>query len=466
MLFNSQIFALFFIAVLAGYAALRRRSSRHVLLLVASYLFYAEWDARYLVLLMLSTAVDYTAGRALHASAVPSIRRRWLFVSLLTNLGILAAFKYGGFLVENLAVVLPGVAPLGGLFPSEIPLGISFYTFQTLSYTIDVYRRQAEPARSPLEFALYVSFFGQLVAGPIVRARDFLPQLRLQGDLRLGEVSAGVQRFLFGLFKKVVVADNAAIFVDSVFDAPGQYGAITLWCAAYAFALQIYCDFSGYTDMAIGIGRAFGLRIPENFDLPYVSRSITEFWRRWHLSLSTWLRDYLYISLGGSRRGRWRTGRNLMLTMLLGGLWHGAAWNFVIWGGFHGVLLAMERALGVGREPATGGLRDGLRWFVTLHLVCLGWVIFRIDGLDSLGIQVGRMLTDWAVVDAATGVGLGWAVALWALVALQFVEGSSGRWSRTWEEAPSWLQGAALAGLILLTGWLHVDQAAFIYFQF
>ena len=343
MLFNSAIFAVFILIVFPLYALSRGTSFARVVLLVASYAFYANWDVRYLPLLWISTLVDYTAGRRMAASDDPRTRRLWLLASLSTNLGLLGIFKYGNFLLETASPVWTAIGVDPPMLPGGIPVGISFYTFQTLSYTIDVYRRQLEPCDRPIDFAVFVAFFPQLVAGPIVRASELLPQLRKLPPIRGEEVAAGMQRFALGLMKKVVIADNVGLFVDQVFAAPSEYSAFTLWFAAYGFALQIYCDFSGYTDMAIGLGRAFGLRIPENFNVPYLAVSITDFWRKWHMTLSRWLRDYLYIPLGGSRGSQSATYRNLMITMLLGGLWHGAAWTFVLWGALHGAWLAIAR---------------------------------------------------------------------------------------------------------------------------
>lgn len=468
MLFNSPAFLFFALAVFGLYAAARGPAARRALLLGASYLFYAHWDVRFLPLLLLSTAVDFAAARRVARAAPGARRRAWLGVSLATNLGALGVFKYGSFALESLGSLgFEATGPLPAL-PGEIPIGISFYTFQTLSYTIDCYRGRIAPTARLGDFALYVAFFPQLVAGPIVRAADLLPQLRALGPLRLDDVGAGAQRFVRGLFKKVVIADNVGLFVDAVFAAPEQHGALTLWCGAYGFALQIYCDFSGYTDMAIGLARALGVRLPENFDRPYLATSVTDFWRRWHISLSTWLRDYLYIPLGGSRGPAHATHRNLMLTMLLGGLWHGAAWTFVLWGAFHGALLAAERAAGVGRgaPPRNAGpLLRAASGAATLHAVCLGWVIFRAPDFGVLATYLRGLFAGGGAWDAATGTGLGWAAALLGLLAWQRA-GSELRGRRLWAELPPSLQGAAVAAGVLLVALLRVDEVAFIYFQF
>jgi alginate O-acetyltransferase complex protein AlgI len=398
-------------------------------------------------------------------------RRLWLVFTLASNLGILAVFKYGNFALENLAPFVPSLAEhlraQGPLLPVEIPVGISFYTFQSLSYTLDVYLRRSAPCRSLVDFALYVAFFPQLVAGPIVRSTEFLPQLARLEDPRAEEVAEGLQRFIFGLFKKVVLADNAALFVDRVFADPGGHSGLLLLGATYAFALQIYLDFSAYTDMAIGAARAFHLRLPENFDAPYLSSSITDFWRRWHISLSSWLRDYLYIPLGGSRKGPGRTYVNLLLTMLLGGLWHGASWSFVLWGGYHGALLALERRFPrlQGAEDA-GPLERTVRTLITLHLVCLGWIFFRCGSLAGIKIFLVRLFTAWEAPAEGAAVALGWSAALFAILLLQVVGRRRSLGLRLWERAPAALQGAALATVLLLVAVYRVSENAFIYFQF
>ena len=275
-----------------------------------------------------------------------------------------------------------------------------------------------------------------------------------------------MQRFLLGLVKKLVIADGVALYVDHVFASPSSFSAPTLWFAAYGFALQIYCDFSGYTDMALGLGRAFGISLPENFRRPYLALSITDFWRRWHCSLSGWLRDYLYIPLGGSRRGTGATYRNLLITMLLGGLWHGAAWTFVAWGGYHGLLLAIERAAGERGSGDGNAIGVIIRRLLTFHLVCIGWVFFRAESFDSLWVFIARMFTIWDLGSIGQTQGLAWALLLATLVTAQGLLGETGRGARIWCRLPAPVQGAALALLVVAAGLLHVDRVAFIYFQF
>jgi alginate O-acetyltransferase complex protein AlgI len=381
MLFNSAAFAVFLPAMLGVYWALRG-SARRGALLLGSYFFYAWWDWRFTGLLLLSTIVDYCCGRAMERQPAPSVRKRWLCLSIVTNLGVLATFKYFNFFRDSFAALLTGVGLHFDLPALNVllPMGISFYTFQTMSYTIDIYRG-AKAERSLLSFAIFVACFPQLVAGPIMRAGVFLPQLKTDRRFERVDVSAGVYRIFRGLFKKMVIADTLALYVDAVFAEPAGYTGLSAWIALYAYAFQIYMDFSGYTDVAIGVGRLLGLKLTENFDRPYLAASPSEFWRRWHITLSTWLRDYLYIPLGGSRFGRLCTLRNLFITMALGGLWHGAAWTFVAWGVYHACLLTGERLLLRDRArvpPETQALPYRLLSVLAMfHLSCLGWLLFR-----------------------------------------------------------------------------------------
>jgi len=472
MLFNSSIFLVFMLVLLPLYALMPRLGARRALLLVASFAFYAHWDWRFLFLLLGSTLVDWLVALWLGNEQRPGRRRLALGVSLLANLGTLAVFKYGNFLVDSFVPEAWLPAEARPLLPTVIPVGISFYTFQTLSYTLDVYRRREPVCRSLLDFSLYVAFFPQLVAGPIVRSGELLPQVARLSPLRLRDIADGGQRFVLGLFKKVVVADNASLFVDQVFASPQDHGALTLWCGAYAFALQIYCDFSGYSDMAIGLGRAFGVRLPENFDAPYLARSITEFWRRWHITLSTWLRDYLYIPLGGGRGSALFSARNLMITMLLGGLWHGAAWTFVLWGGLHGLMLVAERLTGVRermQEEAAGkhgGLFGLFNLLVTFHMVCLAWVMFRAQGFATMNTYLARLFTAWGDGAALPQQALLWAGVMAGLMLVQGVLRRARLHERVWLRLPALLQGAALALLIVVVAALRVDEVSFIYFQF
>src|SRR5579864_2838949 len=384
MLFNTLQFFLFLIVVLALHY-LAPRAWRKWILLGASYYFYMSWNPKFITLLLTLTAIDYTAALLMTASP-PRRRKLCLIAGLCANLGFLGFFKYTNFLAGNFAALL-GFAPRH--FDIVLPLGISFHTFQSMSYLIDVYRGEQEPIRNPIDYALFISFFPQLVAGPIVRAREFFKDLYAWRAPSHEERLRGVLLALTGLVKKMCFADQFAQIANAYFASPtAQPGILSAWSGTVAFALQIFFDFSGYSDMAIGMALLLGFHFPENFRRPYLAFSITDFWHRWHMTLSRWLRDYLYIPLGGNRHGALMTYRNLMLTMLLGGLWHGASWNFVIWGGYHGALLSVERLVR-GARPVT---QDRSWWYpvkalATFALVLIGWVFFRAKDLpESLSI--------------------------------------------------------------------------------
>lgn len=406
MLFNSFEFWVFLGIVLVLYRSLSHRWQNHMLL-VASYIFYGFWDWRFLSLIFLSTFVDYWTAVFIHATDNLKRRRNILLASLIVNLGGLGIFKYYGFFSTELVGFLGWIGIPASLPALNIilPVGISFYTFQTLSYTIDVYRKEIEPAPSFLDFALYVSFFPQLVAGPIERSGRLLPQLVHPRQHRPGDFREGLKHILLGLFKKVVIADNLAVVVNGVFYSdPTQLSGAECLLALYAFAFQIYGDFSGYSSIAVGVAKWLGVDLMTNFDTPYFATSIRDFWRRWHISLSTWLRDYLYVPLGGNRRGGLLTYRNLMLTMLLGGLWHGAAWTFIVWGALQGAMLSVERlavAYGMLRsEPAS----TAARWFriiVTFHLVCLSWLLFRAESMTQVWTMLSAIVTDFRITQLA-----------------------------------------------------------------
>jgi D-alanyl-lipoteichoic acid acyltransferase DltB (MBOAT superfamily) len=389
MTFNSLQYAAFLPVVLLIYWRLGRRG-QNVLLLLASYLFYGAFDWRFLGLLMLSTATDYTVGRVLEVTEDEGRRKLAFLASLAVNLGILGVFKYFDFFVTEASRFLDrvGLHANPPLLHVLLPVGISFYTFHGISYAFDVYRKQIRPTHDLLAFAVFVSFFPQLVAGPIGRAHLQLPQFeRDRVRPNADEVRSALTLILVGLFKKIVIADAAAPYVNAAFTQPGSHGAVTLLLGMYGFAFQIYGDFSGYSDIARGSARLLGVDLPLNFDRPYLSRSITEFWRRWHISLSTWLRDYLYVPLGGNRGTAFTVYRNLILTMLIGGLWHGAAMTFVIWGGLHGVLLALERAF-LSAEATDASRpyvlrRDLIQTVLTFHVVCVGWVFFRAPSFSA-----------------------------------------------------------------------------------
>ena len=462
MLFNSIEFVFFLPVVLVVHFLVLRRSWRlqKGFLVAASYAFYMSWNPRFGLLLLLSTMVDYVVGLRLGRSTSVSGRRALLLVSVAINLGILGFFKYWRFFAENVAPVLGSSDAV--LLDVLLPVGISFYTFQSLSYSIDVYRGTQRPCASLLDFMLYVAFFPQLVAGPIVRSSDFLPQMRARPVVSGPLVEDALARIAMGFVKKVVLADTLGEYVDQVFGHAGVLGGWNALLATYAYAFQIYFDFSGYSDIAIGVAQLFGVRLPENFARPYLAASPREFWQRWHISLSTWLRDYLYVPLGGNRRGGARTYVNLLLTMLLGGLWHGAAWNFVAWGGFHGVLLVLERMAGPGREAAAGPLRTWVGRAGTFHLVCAGWILFRAPTLGDAW-AVFTSLADGTFVVTPEAVR---ALGVLALAMLAHAGRSAARWRSDQVARPPLRQGAVYGALIILVLLFSPGTGRFIYFQF
>jgi len=401
MLFNTIEFWVFFVFVLGLYPFLKRRG-QNLFLLLASYFFYGCWDWRFLGLLLLSSTTDWFLGAAIARSRGTSRARLWVALSVVLNLVFLGYFKYSNFLVDSASALLLGLGlePLRFHLEVVLPVGISFYTFQSISYIVDVYRGEVEAASDPVDFALFVAFFPHMVAGPIMPSNALLPQMWHERRQSWSQIASGFHLAMWGLFKKVVIADNLALVAGPIFSNHKLHRPGQVHLAALAFSFQIYCDFSGYTDIARGVARILGFTLMDNFKQPYFATSITEFWRRWHISLSSWLRSYLYFSLGGNRRGRLRTYGNLFLTMVLGGLWHGANWTFVIWGAYQGGLLVLER-FGEGRRlvaPWFEGTGLGARalWLVrvivTFHFVCLGWIIFRCEDMSELGKMAASFL--------------------------------------------------------------------------
>ncbi|HVR29135.1 MAG TPA: MBOAT family protein [Thermoanaerobaculia bacterium] len=469
MIFTEPRFLLFFAVVFTAYWALDSRRAQKVLLLAASYTFYAAWDWRFLSLILASTLIDYTAALRIEAQGErperDGRRRAWLLLSLAANLGMLGFFKYFGFFVDS-ALELGAAAGVDLRRPTleiVLPVGISFYTFQTMSYTIDVYRRVLAPRRSLLDVALFVAFFPQLVAGPIVRAREFLPQLGSRVPFASIAVRPLLLLFLAGFVKKACISDNVATVVDPFFADPAAFTAASAWLAIVLYSVQIYCDFSGYSDMAIATAGLLGLDLGRNFDFPYLARSVREFWQRWHISLSTWLRDYLYIPLGGNR-GRWlRTVRNLFLTMTLGGLWHGAAWRFVLWGALHGAGLAAHREVHRAldrRRPLLGVAPAILLTFVWTTLL---WIFFRATDLDSAFtiFESVLLLSSPGSIEIAP-VWWGLFAALAAVHVLAYLG-----LGRRLAELPAWAFGAAYGAAAALTLlFVRIEARPFIYFQF
>ncbi|MBY0296186.1 MAG: MBOAT family protein [Methylobacterium sp.] len=408
MLFPTIEFALFFMLVLPCTWLLNQRNElKKAMLVLASYVFYSFWSVPFLLLLFLSSVFNYAFGLLIGRSATEGLRKILVGIAVVCNLIPLCFFKYADFVVAQVQAVgnLVGVAVGGGSTGLAVPVAISFLTFHGISYVVDVHRRKVEASRSLVDLLLYIAFFPHLVAGPIVRAAEFLGQLSRPCDPREIDLGRCALLILGGLFKKVVVASHLSIlFVDPVFTHPQGYGSVDLILAMYAYAVVIYCDFSAYTDIAIGVAALLGYRFPQNFDQPYSALSLQDFWHRWHITLSTWLRDYLYVPLGGSRAGRWRTYRNLIVTMVLGGLWHGAGLQFVVWGALHGFGLAGERLLRESTD-ANGRFRaflrseagQTIRFLLVFHFVCVAWVFFRaadvgtaVDYLTTIVVRTGH----------------------------------------------------------------------------
>jgi alginate O-acetyltransferase complex protein AlgI len=458
VLFQTPLFFAFFAIVLVLLVLLRTPRQRQWLLLLASFAFYASWDWRFLSLLWISTAVDYAVGLALPRR--PERGRALVTLSVVTNLGILGAFKYFDFFADSAAELMGalGVTLHPTTLDVVLPIGISFYTFQSMSYTIDVHRGAISPERSLLRFALYVAFFPQLVAGPIVRAGHFLPQLDGPCRPRARDFAPGALLFAVGLFKKVALSDHVGLFSDRVFAEHATLSPAFVGLGVLCYAFQIYLDFSGYSDMAIGAGRILGFRLPRNFDLPYRASSPRDFWRRWHISLSTWLRDYLYVSLGGNRGSRARTMANGFVTMLLGGLWHGASFNFVLWGAWHGLWIALSRF--VERLPAA------LAWAITFVAVLLGWVLFRSVGL-SHALSMTRALVGLGG-PVLPPVDLPLAAAVAALTIAGFAHTRLGIRAGSWAWRRSALARSAMAGSLIVAAFILAQghTRPFIYFQF
>ena len=469
MLFNSYPFFVFLIIVLIVSALLRKYSKKSEIwfLVIASAYFYGQWNWTYLILIYFTIIVDYNLGLRCYSSSNP---HKYLNISLLVNLGILGFFKYTNFIIDTGNQILPyvNISYQFKYLDILLPVGISFYTFQSLSYTIDVYRNNLKPRKNLVDYALFVSFFPQLVAGPIVRASEFFEQLDSKRHFSFSMAQSGVFLILLGLVKKVVFADNLALFADPVFNHPQGVNGIQTLLAVYAFAFQIYFDFSGYTDIAIGVAKLLGFTFPKNFNHPYISLSIQDFWRRWHMTLSRWLRDYLYISLGGNRKGSWMTMRNLFLTMFLGGLWHGASWNFALWGILHGIYLAIERLIdkfSFFKWNLNYMAIKFIKWLVIFHLVCFAWIFFRAQTFsDSLVIinNVVQMNTmDFKLKNNLIAIIIIFCLPIlhWLTSKLKLTERS---------ESMNTFQFVALQTFfIIVLIFFYPDKAtSFIYFQF
>jgi alginate O-acetyltransferase complex protein AlgI len=468
-------------------------------LVIASCIFYMSYNPWLILLILFSASVDYCVALHLPKVTIPWRRKFWLCFSITINLSLLAFYKYANFLLYQVFDVLGFVGLEGALtglpmeagkmvkatFPEgakvfhtgfleiALPLGISFYTFETISYIVDVYLGRIQPVKSLRDYALYIMFFPHLMAGPIVRPREFLPQVNQRKRFDWDRFQLGLQYFLIGLFKKAVIADTVGAVVDVVFADPAGlatkeqlgYSTGAIWFAVLCYAVQIYCDFSGYSDMGIGLAHMLGFKLPFNFDMPYFSLNITEFWRRWHISLSSWLRDYLYIPLGGNRYGTWLTYRNLILTMFLGGLWHGANWTFVVWGLYHGLLLSLHRAVPLPKWVGQTWCKPFSAAF-TFVLVCVGWVFFRAQSFTTAGIVLQRMF--WPTPGMPINE-MQWVLCsfLMGLVLLAHLAGTFGNLKSLERRLPAPALGAYFATVILLAMVLTpVDSRGFIYFQF
>jgi len=392
MLFHSWVFVLFFFIFYPVFLLSKNTKFKDPWLLLCSYLFYGWWNPLYLALIAWSTTVDYSVVGLMARSRK---RGLWLSLSVVNNLALLGFFKYGAFLTDNLNQIFSSVGFYYSLPHPDVllPVGISFYVFQSLSYTIDFYRGKVEKEKSFVRYATFVSLFPQLVAGPVERAGNLLPQLRKKVTLTWEDVSDGLSLFLVGFFKKVALADYLALYVDRVYDVPEQFSGTALLCATFAFGWQIYFDFSGYTDMARGIGRLIGIRIMLNFNNPYLAKGLGEFWNRWHISLSTWFKDYVYIPLGGNRKGHWATYRNMALTMLISGLWHGAAWTFVIWGALHALGRFATREM-EGTRFYQNRVPAFAKQMLVFAFVTFAWIFFRAASLDDALLIVTKIFTD------------------------------------------------------------------------
>ncbi len=498
MIFTEFRFFLFFAVIFALYWALQSNHWRKVWILACSYLFYGAWDWRFLSLIVASTLVDYLVGLKLGVSvgespsASPASesaaaswgRRQWLMLSLGVNLGTLAFFKYANFFADSAVGFFGWLGlPVNSVTLSIVlPVGISFYTFQTLSYSIDVYKGNLQPQKSLLDFATFVTFFPQLVAGPIVRASDFLPQLETSRRFKQVNMRACLVLFMVGFFKKACVSDNLAPIVDQYFTAPETYTVLSSWIGVLSYTTQIYCDFSGYTDMAIACAGFLGYELCVNFNFPYFSTSITDFWRRWHISLSTWLKDYLYIPLGGNRGSQWFMYRNLMLTMVLGGLWHGAAWTFVLWGALHGGALIVQKEWSkwvarpaprsdlVARSGQKSGQKSGRSlthlWAIpiTFYWVCITWIFFRADSFATAITVIRAFVGGRSLGTQQLNTGI---LSILAVLALLHWLTAQQVWTKALAQLPAQLfaVGYGFAAAILLT-LMPIGYSAFIYFQF
>jgi alginate O-acetyltransferase complex protein AlgI len=475
MLFYSVEFLVFFAALLIVYWATPWRRARVWMLLIASFCFYASWNKWLAVIVCASTLLDYLLALGMERSTVEWQRKALLGVSVCANLGLLSYFKYVNFFLESLnELLIAAGSPVCFLTLNVmLPIGISFYTFEAINYTVDVYRRRIPAERSLADFMLFILFFPHLVAGPIVRARDFLPQIKRPKHCDWVRIHLGIQYFLMGLFKKLAIADRMALFVDPVYAAPLDYQSSAAWIALFAYALQVYCDFSGYTDMAIGTAHMLGYKLAQNFDMPYLSANIGEFWNRWHMSLSSWLRDYLFIPLGGSRGGPWKTNRNILITMTLCGLWHGANWTLVGFGTIQGLMLITHRAFRhrCKNWPRLGGILQSppgtiFRIVFTFVTFCISLAVFRSETFGHALQMYTRLLVPAPFAQPSPLPAFGfWLTA--GVVLICHVAGKTGLWIRPGLRLSAPMLGFTYASVLALALVLSPQGVKpFIYFRF
>lgn len=464
MMFSSLEYLFFFVIVLGLLAVIKGNALKKYFLLVASFFFYSCWDYRFAVLLLLLTLFNQWVAVNIERSDRNKARKVWLVTAIIFDIIILGFFKYFNFFVDSANTLLSGVGLDLPVLDIILPVGISFVTFEVLSYTVDVYRRDVKTFCSS-DFLLMVLFFPHLVAGPILKPRHFLPQLHQEIRIKKENVIEGAQIFVFGLVKKIVIADRMAQFSDPVFNQPDMYGSVTVWLAVIAYAIQIYCDFSGYSDMAIGSARCMGFTIPQNFNMPYLSLNITEFWRRWHISLSTWLREYVYFSLGGNRKGKVKQYVNLILVMVIGGLWHGASWNFIFWGLLNGIALAFHKFYAdvlLKKKRIDSLLYRILAWLLTFSFICLTWVFFRSPDFATSWMIMVKMFV-WKD-------GLTWMFPyIWFALTLMIVGHFVGSRIEDYPQVNLRTFWGLIIFFFVLLGVLYLMPVAstpFIYFQF
>ena len=481
MLFNSLDFAIFLplVFIIYWYITNKNLKLQNFIIVLASYVFYGWWDWRFLSLILFSTVIDYSIGRGLSTETNVTKRKILLWTSILINLGFLGFFKYYNFFLENFisAFTFFGTKIQANSLHIILPVGISFYTFQTLSYTIDVYKKKLEPTKDFIAFSAFVSFFPQLVAGPIERAANLLPQFNRKRTFDSAKAVDGMRQILWGLFKKIVIADNAAELANLIFDNPTDYGGSTLVLGAILFAFQIYCDFSGYSDIAIGTARLFGFNLKQNFAFPYFSRNIAEFWRRWHISLSTWFRDYLYIPLGGSRNGKMLQIKNTFIIFIVSGFWHGANWTFIVWGALHSIyflpLLVGKKNRkylnSVAENKTLPSLKEFMLITTTFSLTVFAWIFFRAENITDAYIYIKHMFSaSLFSIPNFLGSNLYYFILLITFVIIEWF-GRKKKHPLEWTNVklPFMLRWGIYYLIIFIIIYFGVyNQSEFIYFQF